>query len=271
MSALSFEGRVAVVSGLGGLGATAAQEMAARGASVVVHDADGNRATQVAATIAAAGGTVQPSSSPAETFEEAQGLVGEVLEAFGGLDVVVLGADAPAAVPDPMGGGDADAVIAGVFAGLWLVKAAWEHQRAQAYGRIVLLSGMDGAVAASLPAGDPVTGLGLMGMMNVLKLEGPDIGLKTNMVVPGAGDIEVAGHLVIYLAHESCAPAGEIFTVTPQGAARLFMGVNRGYFADELTIDAVEDHRQDILDPTGFIVPDEAGEEIQNVLLGYLQ
>jgi hypothetical protein len=99
--------------------------------------------------------------------------------------------------------------------------------------------------------------------VNILKLEGADRDLKSNMVVPGpTGDPVAVADLVAYLAHEECVPTGELFAVERAGLARMFVGVTRGIFAPDPTMEIVRDRVDEFMDPGRFIVPDQASEEI---------
>ncbi len=51
------------------------------------------------------------------------------------------------------------------------------------------------------------------------------------------------------------------------GLSRLFIGVNNGIFDPRLTGEEVRDRLAEILDPASFLVPDQAGQEIQQLLL----
>jgi hypothetical protein len=51
----------------------------------------------------------------------------------------------------------------------------------------------------------------------------------------------------------------------------MFMGVNEGIFDPALTVETVRDRLDEILDPRSFVVFDEAGQEIRQLLLPHLQ
>jgi NAD(P)-dependent dehydrogenase (short-subunit alcohol dehydrogenase family) len=93
MSAISLEGRVAVVTGAGrGLGRAYARALAAAGAAVVAADLDGDALAETVAGIDDAGGRavgVNAAVGPAETAER---LVEIAVESFGRLDVMVTNA-----------------------------------------------------------------------------------------------------------------------------------------------------------------------------------
>jgi NAD(P)-dependent dehydrogenase (short-subunit alcohol dehydrogenase family) len=89
-SLFSLEGRVAVVTGGGsGLGAAMAAGLAQAGASIAVVDLDTDRATEVCASIADAGGTAAPFTADVTDSSAVDRAVGDVVTGLGGVDVLV--------------------------------------------------------------------------------------------------------------------------------------------------------------------------------------
>jgi NAD(P)-dependent dehydrogenase (short-subunit alcohol dehydrogenase family) len=99
MPAGSCTGRVVAITGAGnGIGRAHALAFAAQGAKVVVNDLGGARdgagtsagpAQAVADEITAAGGEAVANTSDISSWAGAEQLIGQAIEAFGGLDVVV--------------------------------------------------------------------------------------------------------------------------------------------------------------------------------------
>jgi NAD(P)-dependent dehydrogenase (short-subunit alcohol dehydrogenase family) len=274
MSHMRFDGRVAVVTEAGsGLGQRHAVLLAERGAKVLVNDADSDAATRVVEVIEARGGAAVANSDQIDTPDAGQAVIDAAVDRFGWVDIVLhqsgrhsdtSPSDAVLSDVEPV------ELLGGLFGGFWLAHAAWVHMRERRYGRIVLTCSFDRSLDDGMNEGDTVSGMGLVGLMNTLKVEGPVLDMKVNMVVPtAAGDLVAATDLTAYLAHEECATAGEIFTVQADGLARMFIGVNRGIFETALSADSVRDRLDEIMSPDTFIVPDEASGEIA-LLLGDL-
>ena len=99
MSDISFDGRVAVVTGAGGgLGRTYALELARRGAAVVVNDLGGSvngqggdhtAAQKVVDEIKAAGGEAAPNYDSVATPEGGASIVKTAVDTFGKVDIVI--------------------------------------------------------------------------------------------------------------------------------------------------------------------------------------
>ena len=99
---MKLAGKVAIVTGaggagVGGLGVTYVQALAANGASVVVRDLDGEAAQRTAAALVADGGTAIGVRCDVTSDDDIDAMVRAAVEAFGGIDILVNNAGLAAA------------------------------------------------------------------------------------------------------------------------------------------------------------------------------
>jgi NAD(P)-dependent dehydrogenase (short-subunit alcohol dehydrogenase family) len=199
--AIRFEGQVAIVTGAGrGLGAAYARLLAARGASVVVHDAgvdkdgagfDPSVADGVVRQIVDAGGSAAACHENLEDRAACRRVVQFAADRFGRLDVLVHNAGLVifASLEETQGEIWNRMVNLGVHAPFHLVQAAIPHMRAQRYGRIVLTtSGRALRVADCVPGltAYSVGKMAQLGLMVAVAAEHQDFGIRINAISPVA-------------------------------------------------------------------------------------
>ena len=237
---IRFDRRVAVVTGAGGgLGRAYALELAQRGAKVVVNDFGGARdgtgegstspADAVVQEIVAAGGQAVANYDSVATLEGGERIVKTALDHFGRLDVLINNAgillDKSFAKMTPEMW---DRVLAVHLQGAYNVThPAFLAMRENGYGRIVLTTSAAGLFGNFGQANYSAAKLGLVGLMNTLKLEGEKYNVKVNTVAPIATtrltqDIfppdllerlkpEFLAPLVVYLCSEQCPVTGRVY------------------------------------------------------------
>jgi NAD(P)-dependent dehydrogenase (short-subunit alcohol dehydrogenase family) len=156
MSAIRFDGKVAIVTGAGGgLGRAHALELARRGAKVVVNDLGGamdgsggnsEAALKVVEEIKAAGGEAIANGASVTDDAGVAGLVKQTLDQWGRIDILIANAGILRDKSfSKMEIADFDAVMAVHLMGtVKPVKAAWEIMKAQNYGRIVVTTSSTG-------------------------------------------------------------------------------------------------------------------------------
>jgi NAD(P)-dependent dehydrogenase (short-subunit alcohol dehydrogenase family) len=85
----ALDGKVAIITGAAsGVGAATAQLMAARGASVVVADIDGNAAGVVADQIEASGGEAIAAATDVTSEDDIRAMIAVALDTYGRLDIL---------------------------------------------------------------------------------------------------------------------------------------------------------------------------------------
>jgi NAD(P)-dependent dehydrogenase (short-subunit alcohol dehydrogenase family) len=234
---IRFDERIALVTGAGrGLGAAYARALAARGATVIVHDAgvdpygsggDPTVADRVVAEIATAGGAAVASYENLEDGDAGARVVEQALERFGRLDIVVQ--NAGLVVWEELEAADRSwdrMRRVSIDAPFQITRAAVPAMKDQGYGRFVFTtSGRAMAVDRTRPglAAYAVGKMAHFALMLVTAAEGEAHGIQANAIAPAAatrvlvrevapGELEpeqvVPG--VLFLASEECMFSGKV-------------------------------------------------------------
>lgn len=195
---INFEGRVAVVTGAGaGLGRSHAMLLASRGAKVLVNDLSrsrkpgneaGHAADDVVEEIRAAGGEAVANHDSIAEFEGAQRLVDQAVSTFGRLDILVNNAGA---LRDKTFGkldmADWDFVLKVHLSGTaYCTRAAWPVMQQSKFGRIVFTTSNAGLYGSFGQSNYSAAKMGMVGLMNTLKQEGPKNNILVNIIAPVA-------------------------------------------------------------------------------------
>lgn len=182
---ISFDGRVAVVTGAGGgLGRQHELALAARGAKVVVNDfgrpasegsKESNAADAVVAEIHAAGGTALANHASVTDEVAVDQMVKDTLAAWGRVDILVNNAGI---LRDKSFGkmtlDDFRAVVAVHLMGAVVcTHAVWNTMRAQQYGRVVMTTSSSGLYGNFGQANYGAAKMALVGLMQTLAIEVP--------------------------------------------------------------------------------------------------
>jgi NAD(P)-dependent dehydrogenase (short-subunit alcohol dehydrogenase family) len=302
---IDFDGQAVVVTGAGrGLGRLYAIDLARRGVAVVVNDlgssmdgigSDRRVAEQVVEEIEAAGGVAVASHESVATREGGRAIVESALDRFGRLDAVVSNAGIFQTTPfDQITADDWRRMIeVHLDGGFHLSQPAFRAMKAQGYGRFVFVASSAGLFGQLETAHYAAAKAGLVGLTNVIALEGAEHGISANSVLPfgysrmvteTVGDIEqipeaaaflsaidpdLVVPMVVFLASRNCRLTHHNFSAGAGRFARVFTALGEGWLAPrpsgaKPTAEDVEDHLDAIGALEPFTVPmsiyDEVGE-----------
>lgn len=295
---ITFDGRTAIVTGAGGgLGKTYALELARRGARVVVNDLGGavdgsgsseKAADQVVKEISEAGGEAVANYDSVSTVEGGESIVQTAVESFGGVDIVINNAGI---LRDKsfanMTLEEVEAVLDVHLKGGFNVSSpAFKVMKESSYGRFVFTSSASGLFGNFGQANYGAAKAGLVGLSNVLAIEGAKYNIKSNAIAPIAktrmtedllgpfADMvapEQVTPMVVYLCSETNEYTHEIFTVGGGRYGRVFIGTNQGWFAgagESASVEDIAENIDEIRDVSDYVIPQNNNDEI--MLLGQM-
>ncbi|MBM2290855.1 SDR family NAD(P)-dependent oxidoreductase [Sulfitobacter pseudonitzschiae] len=243
---IRFDDRVAIVTGAGvGLGRCHALGLAERGAKVVVNDlgasTDGastgsDAAQKVVAEIEAMGGEAIAHGADVSNEEQVNDMVAKTMEKWGRIDILINNAGI---LRDKTFGkmtmDDFRKVVDVHLIGTAnCCHAVWPHMRAAQYGRIVVTTSASGLYGNFGQSNYGAAKAGVMGLMNVLHLEGARDNIRVNTLAPTAAtrmtENLMPPEALELLKPETITP-GVLYLVSDDGPSRKILGAGAGHFA----------------------------------------
>ncbi len=302
---IDLRGQAVVVTGAGrGLGRLYALDLARRGASVVVNDlggtmqglgSDSGVADQVVKEIEANGGVAVASHETVATPEGGEAIVETALDHYGRLDAVVSNAGIFQTTPfEQLAAEDWRRMLSVHLDGaFYLSQPAFKVMKSQGYGRFVFVASSAGLFGQLETAHYAAAKAGIVGLTNVIALEGAEHGISANAVLPfgysrmvaeTVGELgespEVAGFLsaidpelvvpmVVFLASRACQFTHRNYSVGAGRYSRVFVGLGAGWFAEGRAKPSAEeiDANLDAVSATEpFTVPLSIYDEVAEIL-----
>ena len=290
---LRFDGKVALVTGAGGgLGRSHALLLASRGAKVIVNDLGGSftgdgksssAADKVVAEIKEAGGQAVANYDTVATPAGGEAIIKTAVDSFGRVDIVINNAgilrDKSFVKLEPQ---DLEIVLdVHLKGGFYVSQPAFRVMKEQNYGRFLFTASAAGIFGNFGQSNYGAAKMGLVGLSNVLAVEGAKNNIKSNVIAPiartrltenllgpiaSALDPTTVTPLACYLVSEACDLSHEVFSVGGGRFARIFVGLAPGWFAGKGKVVSLEDVRDNlgqIMEEKGYIVPKSIGDEMR--------
>ena len=295
MADIRFDGKVAIVTGAGGgLGRCHALELARRGAKVVINDLGGSMdgtggnseaAEAVVKEIEALGGEAIANGSSVSDDAGVQKMIDDTMSKWGRIDIIIANAGI---LRDKSFGkmtlDDINLVLDVHLRGTFKpVHGAWNIMKEQNYGRIVVTTSSTGLYGNFGQANYGAGKLGVVGIMNTLKIEGAKNNIKINAVCPIAATRMTEGLMppealaqlkpeyvtpgVMNLVKED-APSGMILSAGAGAFSMAQIVETKGAFVGQgeaLTAEAVEEKWAQITDTTEQTAFKSGGEHGGNI------
>lgn len=243
---IDFTDRVAIITGAGGgLGRAYALALAERGAKVVVNDLGGDVHGQGGATspaqlvvdeILAAGGEAMVDGNDITDEAAVDALVASVIAEWGRIDVLINNAgilrDKSFAKMDT---DDFRKVLeVHLMGSVNCTKAVWPHMAEAGYGRVLMTTSTSGIYGNFGQANYAAAKSGLVGLMNVLAIEGAKKNIKVNAIAPTAAtrmtEDLLPQRVLDIMGPETIAP-GALFMVSDDAPTKTILGAGAGVFA----------------------------------------
>lgn len=300
---IDFTGQSVIVTGAGrGLGRLYALDLARRGAAIVVNDVgstmrgdgvDSAVADSVVDEISRAGGRAVASYDSVDTPQGGAAIVDLAVDAFGRLDAVVSNAGIfGSAAFEDLSHDDWERMLrVHLGGGFYLSQPAYRVMKANGGGRFVFISSSAGVFGQPMEAHYAAAKAGLIGLTNVIAIEGEAHGIRANAVLPTGfsrmvtetvGDEkflaesgfmrairpELVVPLVVFLASTVCTFSHRNYSACAGRYARAFVGLSEGWRADAGIEPAAEDiaaHLDEISATEKFIVPGSIVDEVLEV------
>ncbi|MCD2262544.1 SDR family oxidoreductase [Dietzia aurantiaca] len=246
MTSIDFTDRVAIITGAGGgLGRAYALALAERGAKVVVNDlggdvhggaGDSSPAQLVVNEITAAGGEAIVDGSDITDEAAVQQMVATVMDTWGRIDVLINNAgilrDKSFA---KMESADFRKVVeVHLMGSVNCTRAVWPHMAEAGYGRILMTTSTSGIYGNFGQSNYAAAKSGLVGLMNVLAIEGAKKNIKVNSIAPTAAtrmtEDLLPQRVLDIMGPETIAP-GALFMVSDDAPTKTILGAGAGVFA----------------------------------------
>jgi NAD(P)-dependent dehydrogenase (short-subunit alcohol dehydrogenase family) len=251
-------------------------------------------ADQVVEEIERAGGIAAASHDSVASPEGGEAIVRAAIDRFGRVDAVVSNAGIFQTVGfDELSTDDWRRMLdVHLDGGFHLSQPAFRAMKSQGYGRFVFIASSAGLFGQPETAHYAAAKAGLVGLANVIAIEGAPHGILANTVLPfgysrmvtetvgdreqlpeestflHAIDPELVVPVVVFLASAACELTHQSYSACAGRYARVFIGLGHGWLAapgTKPTADDVASHVDEISATEPFTVPSSIIDEVADI------
>ncbi|WP_372810742.1 SDR family NAD(P)-dependent oxidoreductase, partial [Litorivivens sp.] len=187
------------------------------------------------------------------------------IQAYGQIDILIhnAGIVRPASLRDMTYQDFNDVLDVHLHGAFNVVKPAFPLMCDAGFGRIVLTGSIGGLYGNHKQANYGVAKAGMIGLSNVVALEGDEHNVKCNLIIPGAVtrmaegidtsayppmEPELVAPVVGWLSHDSCTITGEMLVSIAGRVARTAIAESRGVYQPAWTMAEVGERIDEIRD-----------------------
>ncbi|MCP3982919.1 MAG: SDR family oxidoreductase [bacterium] len=225
-----FEKKTVVITGgASGIGRAVGEELARRGAQVILADMNSVLVRETADSITAAGHRAKAVTLDVTDPDAVKKVVDDTVSEFGRLDyifnnagVVVFGGASDFSYEDWRRVIDTDlyGVVNGVF-------AAFPVMAKQGFGHIISTASIAGLVPIPGAISYVASKFGVVGLSNALRVEGEELGVKVSVVCPGLIDTPMKNSKMINIDNEALLETAPKLMPAEECARVILDGVER--------------------------------------------
>jgi NAD(P)-dependent dehydrogenase (short-subunit alcohol dehydrogenase family) len=228
-----------------------------------------------------------------DVAEGGEAIIRTAIERFGRLDAVVSNAGIFDSVPfDEVSHAEWRRMLrVHLDGGFHLSQPAFRVMKAQGYGRFVFIASSAGLFGQPLEAHYAAAKAGLVGLANVIAIEGAQHGILANTVLPfgysrmvtetvndakfleessflNAIQPELVVPIVVFLASRACAFSHRNYSAGGGRFARVFVGLAEGWLAEpgsSPTADDIAAHLDEVSATEPFTIPMSIFDEVLGI------
>ncbi|MBI5119158.1 SDR family oxidoreductase [Candidatus Poribacteria bacterium] len=183
-----FRDRIAIITGAAsGIGRAISEELARRGATVVLSDVNAGLLEETTNSIAKAGHRAKAATVNVTDHEAVKNLVDDTVKEYGRLDyifnnagITVVGETQDFSCEDWR-----KVIEVNLFGVINGVLASYPVMVKQGFGHIVNTASLAGLIPAGGEISYTTSKYGIVGLSHALRVEGADLGVKVSVICPG--------------------------------------------------------------------------------------